>query len=242
AVAMGTAADKSHTSGATEDTEWEKQGGRPQEERDEARRDLSARAQRNSAPRTRDTEKIGGGARILKYERLRRARPSPAASPVARTRPDHPGSGQLAAADWWPPAALCRVRCLIGRTHPKAESLNPSSYPKSLRSKIDRARERGTEGTTRAGLVCYSARCSGPQPPTLLFFSCFSFAFLLVLPFFSPENYDPTCLPSQRAGQCHTLGDSHPGLDPDKPVATEERSREIGGDGGKKKGGWDLVH
>lgn len=77
-------------------------------------------------------------------------------------------------------------------------------------------------------------------------YSPFFFMFFFCLPscssFFSPENYDPTCLPSQRAGQYHTLGDSHPGLDPDKPVATEERSREIGGDGGKKKGGWDLVH
>lgn len=44
-------------------------------------------AQLSSGPET-ETEKVGGGARILKYERPRRARPSSAANSIGYTNPN----------------------------------------------------------------------------------------------------------------------------------------------------------
>lgn len=52
-----------------------------------------------SAQKT-ESEKIGGGARILKYERSRRARPPSAAGPIGRAKPDCSSSSHLAVSDW----------------------------------------------------------------------------------------------------------------------------------------------
>ena len=54
------------------------------------------------------------GARILKYERPRRARPPSAASPIRRAIPDCSSSGHLAAADWLPDDAFYGCALLIG--------------------------------------------------------------------------------------------------------------------------------
>jgi hypothetical protein len=86
----------------------------------EARRDLTCRNGRSAAQLQEEKlSKIGGGARILKYGRTRRARPPAAASLVVHTRPDHPGSGHFAPPDWWTRASLRYRHSLIGASRPK---------------------------------------------------------------------------------------------------------------------------
>lgn len=81
----------------------------------ERQRDVSAHTKRTTAvPRTKDTEKIGGGGRILKYESPHCARPSNAASPVATRRPSYAGSGQSPLSDWPTPASVLCDLPLIG--------------------------------------------------------------------------------------------------------------------------------
>lgn len=69
-----------------------------------------------------ESEKIGGGARILKYERSRRARPPSAASPIGCAMPDCSSSGHLTVADWLQYDAFCRFALLIGPWAPQADT------------------------------------------------------------------------------------------------------------------------
>ena len=69
-----------------------------------------------------ESEKIGGGARILKYERSRRARPPSAASPIGRAMPDCSSSGHLAVADWLQDDAFSWFALLIGPLDPQADT------------------------------------------------------------------------------------------------------------------------
>lgn len=126
------------------------------------RRVVSAHTKRTTAvPRTKDTGKIGGGGRILKYESPHCARPSNAASPVATRRPRYAGSGQSPLADWPLPASALCDQPLIGQTAPESGSLD------DLVRKAAQKRETHLSGT--AHQICTILVGLSHQAP--LFFS-----------------------------------------------------------------------
>ncbi|PYI02194.1 hypothetical protein BO78DRAFT_226278 [Aspergillus sclerotiicarbonarius CBS 121057] len=89
---------------------------------------VTGRAALSSAPET-ETEKVGGGARILKYERPRCARPSSAANSIGHASPNYSSSSHSAAADWLEDDAFYEFRIPIGCNQPWM--VDPS-YQKSL--------------------------------------------------------------------------------------------------------------
>ena len=93
----------------------------------------------SSAPET-ETEKVGGGARILKYERSRCARPSSAANSIGHASPNYSSSSHSAAADWSKDDAFYEIRVVIGCNQPW--TVDPGSgyqkFPLSETSKTTR--------------------------------------------------------------------------------------------------------
>ncbi|OJJ70937.1 hypothetical protein ASPBRDRAFT_55599 [Aspergillus brasiliensis CBS 101740] len=93
----------------------------------------------SSAPET-ETEKVGGGARILKYERPRCARPSSAANSIGHASPNYSSSSHSAAADWPRDDAFYEIRAVIGCNQPW--TVDPGSgyqkFPLSETSKTTR--------------------------------------------------------------------------------------------------------
>lgn len=113
-----------------------------------------------AVPRTKDTEKIGGGGRILKYESPHCARPSNAASPVATSQPSYPSSGQSPLPDWPVcPSVLCDLP-LIGCR---------ASESGSVGVLVQKASQK--RNSMFPGQPIKFAQFGGPQPPGSPFFS-----------------------------------------------------------------------
>ncbi|RAK92808.1 hypothetical protein BO79DRAFT_225107 [Aspergillus costaricaensis CBS 115574] len=114
---------------------WSAVQGQPRTQRARDRRAAAL----SSAPET-ETEKVGGGARILKYERSRCARPSSAANSIGHASPNYSSSSHSAAADWSMDDAFYEIRVVIGCNQPW--TVDPGSgyqkFPLSETSKTTR--------------------------------------------------------------------------------------------------------
>ncbi|PWY63921.1 hypothetical protein BO83DRAFT_402737 [Aspergillus eucalypticola CBS 122712] len=114
---------------------WSAVQGQPRTQRARDRRAAAL----SSAPET-ETEKVGGGARILKYERSRCARPSSAANSIGHASPNYSSSSHSAAADWSRDDAFYEIRVVIGCDQPW--TVDPGSgyqkFPLSETSKTTR--------------------------------------------------------------------------------------------------------
>ncbi|OJZ87591.1 hypothetical protein ASPFODRAFT_59984 [Aspergillus luchuensis CBS 106.47] len=126
---------RSDEEGTVKKERWSAVQGQPRTQRARDRRAAAL----SSAPET-ETEKVGGGARILKYERSRCARPSSAANSIGHASPNYSSSSHSAAADWSRDDAFYEIRVVIGCNQPW--TVDPGSgyqkFPLSETSKTTR--------------------------------------------------------------------------------------------------------